>query len=689
MLRDAGVPDGVFNVVHGDKVAVDAILEHPDIEAVSFVGSTPIARYIYETGTKAGKRVQALGGAKNHMIVLPDADIDMAADAAVSAGYGSAGERCMAIATIVAVGDVADPLVEAIKARLPKITVGPGSDPSSEMGPLVTKQHRDKVASYLDSGPAQGADVVTDGREHPLYDESDGFFLGVSLIDHVTPAMDAYRDEIFGPVLTVMRVKTYDEAVQPRQRQPVRQRDGDLHPRRRGRPAVPVRGQRGDGRHQRADPGPGRVLQLRRLEELPVRRPAHVRPRGRPVLHAGQDRDLALAGSGNLQDRSRVPPHALAASDRETRTRCEGARDPSRRAIAVSRHCKRNPVALATAGDAGRMTLGSNPGGLTMTEYQRTTTQQTNATDAYGAPAPPTTVRTTDTYVAPGPGGATLAARIVTFAFGILQVLLDPPDHPAPARRQPRQRHRQLRVQHHPALCRAVHQHVLAQPRGGRPGLRPGHHRDRRAHRLDARRGVDPGRDPDLLATVDRDRLTPSLRHADAPSRRVRAFAVRHASSDGPATAVDSADAPSSRAPSVTLARSDHPLSAVGDIRTQLTLSLRVVRAILGSPALRHVELAFLLFNAVEFGTWVAMLLYAYSATGPASVGLVALIQLVPAAVVAPLSANLADRYRRDRVLFAGYLVQAVAFGADGGRDGRGRSADPRLCGRRPRARRR
>jgi len=213
LLKEAGVPAGVFNVVHGDKIAVDAILEHPDIAAVSFVGSTPIARYIYETGTKAGKRVQALGGAKNHMIVLPDADIEMAADAAVSAGYGSAGERCMAIATIVAVGSVADPLVAAIKARLPKIVIGPGSDPSSEMGPLVTKAHRDKVASYLDSGPAQGAIIVTDGREHPLYDESDGFFLGVSLLDHVTPAMDAYRDEIFGPVLTVMRVDTYDEAV--------------------------------------------------------------------------------------------------------------------------------------------------------------------------------------------------------------------------------------------------------------------------------------------------------------------------------------------------------------------------------------------------------------------------------------------------------------------------------------------
>ncbi len=213
LLHEAGVPDGVFNVVHGDKVAVDAILEHPDIAAVSFVGSTPIARYIYETGTRNGKRVQALGGAKNHMIVLPDADIDMAADAAVSAGYGSAGERCMAVATIVAVGDVADPLVEAIKTRLPKITVGPGSDPASEMGPLVTRQHRDKVASYLDSGPAQGATLVADGREHPLFKESDGFFLGVSLIDDVTTDMDAYRDEIFGPVLTVMRVKTYEDAV--------------------------------------------------------------------------------------------------------------------------------------------------------------------------------------------------------------------------------------------------------------------------------------------------------------------------------------------------------------------------------------------------------------------------------------------------------------------------------------------
>jgi len=212
LLKEAGVPDGVFNVVQGDKVAVDRLLEHPDVAALSFVGSTPIARYIYENGTKRGKRIQALGGAKNHMVVLPDADLDMAADAAVSAAYGSAGERCMAISVVVAVGEVADDLVRAIKERLPKIVVGDGMDPGSEMGPLVTREHRDKVASYLDSAPTQGATVVADGRE--TAPDGNGFFLGVSLIDDVTPEMDAYKDEIFGPVLSVVRVPTYDEAVQ-------------------------------------------------------------------------------------------------------------------------------------------------------------------------------------------------------------------------------------------------------------------------------------------------------------------------------------------------------------------------------------------------------------------------------------------------------------------------------------------
>jgi len=211
LLKEAGLPDGVFNVVHGDKVAVDAVLEHPEIAAVSFVGSTPIARYVYETGTKAGKRVQALGGAKNHMIVLPDADIEMAADAAVSAGYGSAGERCMAVSMLVAVGHAADDLVGAIQERLPKVKVGDGMKPDSEMGPLVTREHRDKVASYIEKGAAEGAKVVTDGRE--TAPDNGGFFLGVTLLDEVTPEMDVYKDEIFGPVLGITRVDTYEEAV--------------------------------------------------------------------------------------------------------------------------------------------------------------------------------------------------------------------------------------------------------------------------------------------------------------------------------------------------------------------------------------------------------------------------------------------------------------------------------------------
>jgi malonate-semialdehyde dehydrogenase (acetylating) / methylmalonate-semialdehyde dehydrogenase len=211
LLKEAGVPDGVFNVVHGDKVAVDAIIEHPDIQAVSFVGSTPIAKYVYENATKRGKRCQALGGAKNHMIVLPDADIAMAADAAVSAAYGSAGERCMAISQVVAVGDVADRLIDAIKERIPKVKVGDGMQPDSEMGPLVTREHRDKVASYVENAPGEGATVVVDGRESAP--QGDGFWLGVSLLDNLTPEMKAYQDEIFGPVLGVARVDTYDEAL--------------------------------------------------------------------------------------------------------------------------------------------------------------------------------------------------------------------------------------------------------------------------------------------------------------------------------------------------------------------------------------------------------------------------------------------------------------------------------------------
>ena len=212
LAQEAGFPPGVVNLVNGDKVAVDRLLEHPDVAAVSFVGSTPIARYVYSTGTAHGKRVQALGGAKNHMVVLPDADLDLAADAAVSAAYGSAGERCMAISVVVAVGDIADDLVERIRVRMDKLVIGPGDDPTSEMGPLITREHRDRVAGYIGSGADEGATVVVDGREQVF--DGDGHFLGVSLLDDVTTDMQVYRDEIFGPVLSVVRRDNYHEAVQ-------------------------------------------------------------------------------------------------------------------------------------------------------------------------------------------------------------------------------------------------------------------------------------------------------------------------------------------------------------------------------------------------------------------------------------------------------------------------------------------
>ncbi len=210
LLRQAGLPEGVFNVVHGDKVAVDRLLDHPDIAAVSFVGSTPIARYVYETGTKNGKRVQALGGAKNHMLVLPDADLNMAADAAVSAAYGSSGERCMAVSVVLASEAIGDDLVGKIKERIPNIKVGPGSDPAAEMGPLISKEHRDKVAGYVANASGEGATVVVDGTDKA---KDAGFFLNPSLIDNVKPGMKCYDDEIFGPVLTVMRVKGYEDGL--------------------------------------------------------------------------------------------------------------------------------------------------------------------------------------------------------------------------------------------------------------------------------------------------------------------------------------------------------------------------------------------------------------------------------------------------------------------------------------------
>jgi len=212
-LAEAGLPDGVFNVVHGDKVAVDAILGHDDIAAVSFVGSTPIARYIYETGTANGKRVQALGGAKNHMVVLPDADMDLAADSAVSAAYGSAGERCMAISVVTTVGDAADRLIPKIRERIGGLKVGPSFEEGVQMGPLVTKEHRDKVAGYVDAGEVAGASLLEDGRPFQVPGHEDGFFIGPTLFDNVSTDMSIYTDEIFGPVLSVVRTEHYEDAI--------------------------------------------------------------------------------------------------------------------------------------------------------------------------------------------------------------------------------------------------------------------------------------------------------------------------------------------------------------------------------------------------------------------------------------------------------------------------------------------
>lgn len=213
LWAQAGLPDGVFTVVNGDSEAVDALIDHPDVAAISFVGSTPVARHVFDRGHASGKRVQALGGAKNHAVVLPDADLDSTVDALIAAGYGSAGERCMAISAVVVVGD-ADPLVAAITARAKALVTGPGTDPASDMGPLITRVHRDRVASYVDSALADGAEVVLDGRGIEVAGAPDGFWLGPTLVDRVRPEMDVYRDEIFGPVLSILRVDTLDEALQ-------------------------------------------------------------------------------------------------------------------------------------------------------------------------------------------------------------------------------------------------------------------------------------------------------------------------------------------------------------------------------------------------------------------------------------------------------------------------------------------
>ncbi|MCW2925439.1 MAG: methylmalonate-semialdehyde dehydrogenase [Thermoleophilia bacterium] len=214
MLKDAGLPPGVFNVLHGDAVAVNRLIEHPDVAAISSVSSTPVARHVYETATKQGKRVQALGGAKNHMVVLPDADMDLAADAAIGAAFGSAGQRCMAVSVLVAVGDAADRLRPKLEERMAKLTTGPGNQASSEMGPLVTAEARDRVADYVAQGEAAGADLVVDGRTLRVDGHDDGFWVGPTLFDNVTTDMSIYREEIFGPVLDIVRVDSYADALE-------------------------------------------------------------------------------------------------------------------------------------------------------------------------------------------------------------------------------------------------------------------------------------------------------------------------------------------------------------------------------------------------------------------------------------------------------------------------------------------
>ena len=309
LWQRAGLPDGVFNVVHGDKEAVDTLLDHPDVAAVSFVGSTPIAQYIHRRATANGKRVQALGGAKNHAIVLPDADVNFAADHLAAAAFGSAGERCMAVSAAVAVGAAGNAIVEAVNDRATAVTVGPGNDPASEMGPVITPESRSRIVDLIGTGEKQGARITVDGRDLVVPGAEGGFFVGPTVIDEVTTAMDVYTQEIFGPVLSVLRVDDRRRRDRPGQRQPLRQRHGDLHLQRRGGPTVPARRPRRHDRHQRAGARADGLLLLRRLEGLAVRRQARARARGRVVLHPGQGRDRSLAAR-RAQLRGELPlPH--------------------------------------------------------------------------------------------------------------------------------------------------------------------------------------------------------------------------------------------------------------------------------------------------------------------------------------------------------------------------------------------
>ena len=295
LFAEAGLPGGIFQVLNGDKVAVDALLKHPDVPAISFVGSTAIGEYVYHQGTERNKRVQALCGAKNHMVVMPDADLDQVTDALIGAGYGAAGERCMAISVAVAVGDVGDRLMAKLAPRVAALKVGPGLDPQSEMGPLVTRQHRDKVMGYVDQGVKEGAKLVVDGRGLKLQGYENGNFMGGCLFDDVSQGHDDLqgRDLRAGAVGRALQELRRGDRAGERPR--LRQRHGDLHPRRRRRTRLRQQRQDRHGRHQRADPRAGRLSQLRRLEGLDLRRPRHLRHGRRALLHQAQDHHRALA----------------------------------------------------------------------------------------------------------------------------------------------------------------------------------------------------------------------------------------------------------------------------------------------------------------------------------------------------------------------------------------------------------
>ena len=296
LLEKAGAPEGVLNVVNGDREAVEALLASPTVQAVSFVGSTPIAEHVYRTGTANGKRVQALGGAKNHMVVMPDADLEQATDALMGAAFGSAGERCMAVSVAVAVGDrVGDALIERLKPRVESLRIGPYTDSEADMGPLVTAAHHARVSGYIDCGVEEGADLVLDGRGFSLQGYENGNFIGGSIFDHVTSDMRIYKEEIFGPVLCVVRSEGYEESTASRQRPRVRQRNGDLHPRRRCRERLCPAFAHRHGRRERPHTRSRRLPQFRRLEAFTVRRSPHARAGRSPVLHPPQDRDGTLA----------------------------------------------------------------------------------------------------------------------------------------------------------------------------------------------------------------------------------------------------------------------------------------------------------------------------------------------------------------------------------------------------------